>query len=180
MNDLTVRECRESDLAALELYLPSGGNSRYHDARFDRQRAGASTFLVAYLGTVPVGTGEIRWQGCAEPVVQERYPDCPEINGLGVYPPQQRSRGVGTAIIHTAERLAARRGYREIGLGVDERNTRAAALYRRLGYYETGCHYFDRYHYMDDNDVRHDVADPCRFLIKPITATTAAARDQPT
>jgi RimJ/RimL family protein N-acetyltransferase len=42
--------------------------------------------------------------------------------------------------VHAAETLARRRGYQQIGLGVDDHNHRAAALYLRLGYRETGCH----------------------------------------
>ncbi|WP_405749578.1 hypothetical protein [Streptomyces sp. NBC_01411] len=46
---------------------------------------------------------------------------------------------------------------------------RAASLYLRLGYHETGCRYLDRYHYLDDEGLRHEVADPCRFLVKQLT-----------
>ncbi len=74
---------------------------------------------------------------------------------------------------HAAEALAARRGDRHIGLGVADQNARAAALYLRLGYQETGCTYLDRYHPLDDDGTRHDVADPCRFLIKPLQPTAA-------
>jgi hypothetical protein len=51
--------------------------------------------------------------------------------------------------------------------GVNDHNHRATALYLRLGYQETGCHYLDRYHYIDDNGMRHEVEDPARFLVKP-------------
>jgi hypothetical protein len=47
-------------------------------------------------------------------------------------------------------------------------NPRAAALYRRLGYTETNCSYLNRYHYIDEHGVRHDVADPARFLVKTL------------
>ena len=36
------------------------------------------------------------------------------------------------------------------------------------GSQEAGCRYLDRYHYIADHGTRHDIADPCRFLIKPI------------
>jgi ribosomal protein S18 acetylase RimI-like enzyme len=167
---MIIRACREQDLALLERHIPSPGQSRYHEVRFQRQQQGLSTFLVACIDDVPVGSGEIRWQGCAASEVHERHPDCPELNGLAVWPPERRSHGIGTAIIRAAEALAGQRGYHQIGLGVDDQNPRAAALYLRLGYKETGCRYLDRYHYIDDHGVRHDVADPCRFLIKPIPA----------
>lgn len=30
------------------------------------------------------------------------------------------------------------------------------------------CRYLDRWHYLDETGTRHDVADPCRFLIKAL------------
>src|ERR1022692_3556307 len=103
-------------------------------------------------------------QTCALPIY------CPEINGLAVWPTGLRSHGIGTAIIGAAEALARERGRSQIGLGVDDDNPRAAALYLRLGYQETGRRYLDRYYYLDDNGHRHDVADPARFLVKNLTA----------
>ena len=170
---MIIRECREADVALLERHIPSPGQSRYHQARFQRQQQGRSTFLIASIDEVPVGSGEILWQGCVALEVRRRYPDCPELNGLIIWPPQRRSHGIGTAIIRAAEDLAAQRGHRLLGLGVDDHNPRAAALYLRLGYRETGCRYLDRYHYIDDHGVRHDVADPCRFLAKPLHGKSA-------
>jgi GNAT superfamily N-acetyltransferase len=165
---MIIRDGRQSDLEILERHAPSPGRSRFHEARFRRQRSGQSTLLVAYVDDVPVGSAEIRWNGCAAPEVAARFPDCPEVNGLTVWPPERRSRGVGTAIIRVAEARVAHRGHRLIGLGVGDGNDRAAALYLRLGYRETGCHYRDRYHFVDDAGIRHEVADPCRFLVKEI------------
>jgi ribosomal protein S18 acetylase RimI-like enzyme len=165
-----VRQCRQQDLAALEYQVPTGRN-RYHEVRHRRQSEGLSTFLIAYLGGVPVGSGEVLWQGAKEPEVRDRFPDCPEINGLAVVPEWQ-SQGIGTTIIRAAEHLSGQRGCHRIGMGVDDHNARAAALYVRLGYRDTGCRYLDRYHYVDDHGVRHEVADSCRFLIKAISGRT--------
>lgn len=164
MKDLVVRPCTLPDVAALEKQLPTGRN-RYHEARHRRQAGDTGTFLVAVADGVPAGCGEVMWRGPKEPDVHTRFPDCPELNGLAVAPDRQ-SRGIGTAIIRAAEQLAAGRGFTRIGLGVDDENPRAAALYLRLGYRETGVHYLDHYAYVDDDDRRHQVADPCRFLIK--------------
>ncbi|MFI9836176.1 GNAT family N-acetyltransferase [Nonomuraea sp. NPDC051941] len=164
---MIIRECRESDLPLLELHIPSGRN-RTHEVHFHRQQQGLSTFQTAWIDDVPVGFGEVRWRGCAAAEAHERYPDCPELNGLSVWPPQRQSHGIGTAIIHATEALAAQRGYRHIGLGVDDKNHRAATLYLRLGHQETGCRYLDRYHRIDDHGIRQEVANPCRFLIKPL------------
>ena len=80
---MIVRECRHEDVAALERQLPTGRN-RYHDDRYRRQCEGLSTYLVAWQGDVPVGAGEVLWQGAKEPEVRDRFPDCPEINGAAV------------------------------------------------------------------------------------------------
>lgn len=167
---MVIQECREADLDVLAQHNPSPGQVRWNAERFQRHRQGLTTFLLAWVDGVPAGAGEIRWQGCAAPEVHSRFPGCPEINGLIVRPPERRSHGIGTAVIRTAEDLTAQRGFHRIGLGVDDQNARAAALYLRLGYQETGCRYLDRYHYTDDNGVHHDAADPCRFLIKPLPA----------
>ncbi|MCI3221328.1 GNAT family N-acetyltransferase [Streptomyces sp. NP-1717] len=166
---MDIRPCREEDLELLEAHMPSPGRTRRHAARFEKQQRGLSTFLVAWSDGTPVGTAQILWRGCEAPEVRERFPGCPELNGLGVWPPRLRSRGIGTAVIRAAETRARRAGHHRIGLGVDDRNLRAASLYLRLGYEETGCRYLDRYHYLDDNGSRHEVADPCRFLTKRLT-----------
>lgn len=143
--------------------MPSPGRTRRHAARFDQQEQGLSTFLTAWADAVPVGTAQVLWQGCAAPEVQARFPGCPELNGLGIWPPELRSRGIGTALIRAAEEQVRAAGHPLIGLGVDDDNDRAAALYLRIGYRETGCHYLDRYAYLDDDGVRHEVVDPARF-----------------
>ncbi|WP_045743829.1 MULTISPECIES: GNAT family N-acetyltransferase [Actinoplanes] len=163
---LVVKQCRWTDVAVWEKHSPTGPN-RYHEFRFRRQCAGVSTFLIAWLGEEPVGSTELLWQGAKESPVRARFPGCPEINGLVVVPEHQ-SRGIGTALIRTAERLAADRRRHRIGLGASDGNPRAAALYLRLGYQETGCHYLDRYPFIDDQGSVHEMADPSRFLVKRI------------
>ncbi len=146
----------------------STGLDRRHEARLHRQEAGLGTYLVAWDGERPVGCGEIRWRGCDAPEVKARFPGCPEVNALLVWPPDRRSGGFGSALLASAEDIVRDRGVAEIGLGVDDDNTRAARLYRRLGYRDTGCAYLDRYTYTLADGTRHDVADPCHFLIKAL------------
>ncbi|MFD7746897.1 GNAT family N-acetyltransferase [Streptomyces sp. NPDC059698] len=163
-----IRPCRAADLGPLERHMPSPGRTRRHAARFDLQEQGLSTFLTAWADDVPVGTAQILWQGCAAPEVRARFPGCPELNGLGIHPPELRSRGIGTALVRAVEERGRAAGHALIGLGVDDANHRAAALYLRIGYRETGCRYVDRYAYLDDEGVRHEVADPARFLVKDL------------
>ncbi|SRR6266487_277905 len=160
-----IAECQQADLRALEAAIPSGP-SRFHERRFARQAQGLSTYLISWLDELPVGHAEILWNGCAAAEVHEQFPRCPELNALGVWPERLRSHGIGTALIAEAERLAAGRGFRQLGLGVADDNPRAAALYLRLGFHETGCGYVDCYEILDHAGVRRVISNPCRFLVK--------------
>lgn len=162
---VTVRPGQAGDLAELEQHIPSPGLNRFHEARLARHQQGLSTFLVALVGDTLVGCAEILWAGCRAPEVAER---CPELSGLTVGPGYQ-SRGIGTALLSAAEGFVATRGITRLGLGVDDQNVRAAALYLRLGYRETGQRYLDRYAYLDDSGVTREAADRCRFLVKDLT-----------
>ena len=62
------------------------------------------------------------------------------------------------------------RGLGWIGLGVADDNPRAAALYLRLGFGETGCRYLDRWEMVNEGGERQAFADPCRFLVKNLRA----------
>lgn len=156
--------CRAEDIAVLDRLLPSYSVDGNHRARFARQEAGESTYLIPWLDGRPVGHAEVRWAGCAAPEVPA---GCPEINGLFVWPQALRSRGIGAALVREAERLARLRGIDVMGLGVGDGNPRAAALYARLGYRPTVT-YVDRHAHLDAEGVRHEHADPCVFLVKEL------------
>lgn len=165
---MIIRECRPPDVELLEQHIPSPGLSRFHHARFDRQLAGLGTYLVAWSDDVPEGVAEVRWDGCAAPEVRRSYFGCPELNGLTVWPPTRQSRGTGTALVTAAEGLASDRGLRWIGLGVGVENDRAARLYHRLGYVETGLRYLDRHHQVEVDGTRREVVEAARFLVKEL------------
>ncbi|WP_345441045.1 hypothetical protein [Actinoallomurus vinaceus] len=93
---VTITVCREQDVELLERHVPSPGRNRFHARRFARQEQGLSTYLVAWLEDTPVGSGAILWDGCGAAEVRRCYPDCPELGGLGVWPPELRSLGVLT------------------------------------------------------------------------------------
>lgn len=164
---MEITACRTEDIELLDRFLPSHGVDGNHAARFARQEAGESTYLIPWLGGRPVGHAEVRWTGCPAPRVRAAQPGCPEVNGLSVWPGSLRSRGIGTALLYTAERLARERGVGVMGLGVGEDNPRAAALYARLGYLPTVA-YVDRWAHLDADGVRHEHADACVFLVKPL------------
>jgi GNAT superfamily N-acetyltransferase len=52
-----------------------------------------------------------------------------------------RGKGVARGLIEAAEQWARRRGYANVTLNVFARNTRAAAVYQKLGYAAETVHY---------------------------------------
>ncbi|NGO72425.1 GNAT family N-acetyltransferase [Streptomyces boncukensis] len=164
---MRISECREEDVGLLDKHMPSPGADSFHQRRYARQCAGAGTYLVAWRDDLPVGSCEVRWDGCAAPEVQAVHAGCPEVNGLGVWPETLRSQGIGTGLIREAERLATARGCRSIGLGVERNNPRARALYRRLGY-RPSTPYLDCWSYADGAGVVHRVADACTYMVKDL------------
>ncbi|MEU9173640.1 GNAT family N-acetyltransferase [Streptomyces sp. NPDC048420] len=164
---MEITACRPQDLDTLERLMPSHSVAGGHAARFARQEAGESTYLIPWLDGRPVGHAEVRWTGCEAPEVRAACPGCPEINGLLIWPETLRSRGVGSATVRAAEELARARGIGSMGLGVGEHNPRAAALYARLGYRPVVA-YVDRWTHLDTAGVRHERADPCTFLVKDV------------
>ncbi|MCX5337917.1 MULTISPECIES: GNAT family N-acetyltransferase [unclassified Streptomyces] len=161
---MEITVCRAADVALLDRYMGSPGATSFHARRFARQEAGECMYLVAWLGGRPVGHTEMRWIGCAAPEVAV---ECPEIGGLAVWPAELRSRGIGTALIQAAERLAGQRGLTAVGIGVGRDNLRAAALYARLGYRPV-AHYLDRYTYEEHDGTTRECVDACTFLTKEL------------
>jgi RimJ/RimL family protein N-acetyltransferase len=156
-----IREGRPEDAELIEATMPSA-SGRDHHRRSERQVAGQSTVLIAWMDGTPVGHAEVRWDGND---VGDPFPRCPQLGAMQVWPAHLRSRGIGTALAAEAERRVRLRGLDQIGLGVADRNRRAAALYLRLGFRETGCRFFEHYEVRDGDGTRW-VSEPCRFLVK--------------
>lgn len=156
---LTVRVAADADLPALDRGLPTGRND-VHRAFLARQAAGEVTYLVAWRGEAPVGTGVVRWTG------RGGSPD-PELSNLHVPPPLQ-SQGIGTAIVHFAEDVARGRRRARLAIGVDEHNVRAAALYERLGYADTGRRWTGSYTWYDESGAEHEETEHVRVLTLPL------------
>jgi GNAT superfamily N-acetyltransferase len=133
-DSIVIRPCERHEVDALEDHIPSPGRSRLHAIRFAEQRSGESSYLVSWLSGRPVGHLNLRWYGSRSPTVAVRLDRCPEINALGVWPPDLRNKGIGSALVNEAERLAYERGYPRICLGVGIDNFSARRLYERLGY----------------------------------------------
>jgi len=171
-SDLEIRICAEADISLLERQIPSSGASSVHAFRYARQQDGRSTYLVAWLGSLPVGHLDLRWDGVQDcEAAQQHLAGCPELNGIVVLP-ECRSQGIGTQLISAAETMARQRGIRTVCVGVAPENGRARALYERLGYVAWDRGVVDAYWVTVDargRETRH--AEQCLYLRKELTGT---------
>ncbi|MFC9508957.1 hypothetical protein [Streptomyces sp. NPDC057002] len=67
---MEIAACRAQHIEVLERLMPSHSVDGHHAARFARQEAGRSTYLIPWPDGRPVGHAEIRWTGCEAPEVR--------------------------------------------------------------------------------------------------------------
>ncbi len=148
-------------MAALELAMPS----QHNRTRYSAQLAGEGLFLVALLSGAPVGRVLLRWRSTDETLIRLGISE-PYVESLDVVP-EFRSRGIGTALMRTAEQAARERGYATIGLSVGVENTRARALYLRRGYRESDIPPFDvRWSSRDERGVERIESETCTYFTR--------------
>jgi GNAT superfamily N-acetyltransferase len=87
------------------------------------------TYLVAWDGDEPIGHAHIAWHDTKLGI--------PEVQDVYVLPDRRR-RGVASALMLGAERLAGRRGEPRISLSYGIANDAARQLYTNLGYRDAG------------------------------------------
>ncbi|TAK61102.1 MAG: GNAT family N-acetyltransferase [Dehalococcoidia bacterium] len=75
--------------------------------------------------------------------------------------------GVGTELMRSAEQAARERGHATIGLSVGVDNTRARALYLRLGYRQADIPPFDvRWINRDERGVERVESETCTYFTR--------------
>jgi putative acetyltransferase len=158
-----VREATQADLATLERFLPTG-QAQVHASHLASAAEGRTSFLVAWEGERPLGTGVVRWDGPVGDVAAAACPGVPEIAHLHVAE-EARGRGAGTALVSRAEDLVRARGHDRCALGVAEENTAAARLYSRLGYRDVGAVDVVSYTWVDETGAAHPTTETCRLLV---------------
>jgi ribosomal protein S18 acetylase RimI-like enzyme len=144
-----VRVLGPGDLAELDAAIPTGRND-VHAAFLGRDDV---VYLGAWVDGVVVGTAVLRAGG--------------ELGNLHVAE-AARGRGAGTALIRLAEQVARERGQTQVTIAVAEDNPRAAALYQRLGYADTGGRRTDSYTYFDADGGRHHATEHSRILVTAV------------
>ncbi|MFX0538961.1 GNAT family N-acetyltransferase [Ornithinimicrobium sp. Y1847] len=160
-NSYEVRAASRDDLPLLEHAWPSHG---IHESHLARQESGDTTYLIAWAGDEPLGSGTVVWTGPLHEETRTAYPDVIELAHLQVRAEHQ-GRGIGTALVHAAEGLVAARGHDRVGMGVGVDNPRAGQLYERLGYRRTGHLTTTTYRYLDEDGQAHEATEQDELLV---------------
>lgn len=106
-----------------------------YERYFDEQQHGTRAVIVARQRGKIIGYGTICWRSPEH--VPFQCEGIPEIVDLNVLRPYQ-GRGVGSALIHVAERMIARRGRRTAGISACVASPDVLELYKYLGYVPDG------------------------------------------
>lgn len=162
---IDVRPCTAADLDLLtkQWHLRDAG----HESHVARSVDGASEYLVAWSGDLPLGSVVLRWDGYVGPEAQAAHPDAIEICHLQVRP-GNRGRGVGTQLLQVAEDLVLARGLDLVAVGVGDDNPDAQRLYERLGYRATGVFDISEYDWTADDGTVHRAKERDQMLLKTL------------
>jgi len=137
---LTIKPAEASQLEVLEHEFSPETLSKPHYRRYEVQQRGEGIYLIAWHDHTPVGHFLLRWSGPDDAQVMQ-YVDvtksaCLEAGATSV---AYRRKGVATALIREAERVARTKGCRQIGLSVGSTdNPEEKRLYEHLGYVDWG------------------------------------------
>ncbi|MGN7169436.1 GNAT family N-acetyltransferase [Paenibacillus cellulositrophicus] len=168
--DIVVKPAEDSQLDLLEEVFSPGNLTYPQHRRFEVQRKGEGVFLIAWHNNHPIGHFLLRWSGPEDPRVTQ-YIDVTHSAFLegGLTKEGYRKKGVATAVIREAEKLASERGCTHIGLEVSSKdNPEARRLYEHLGYIDWGYGEFQiswEYHDKHGTSTRSDIV---IFMQKPI------------
>lgn len=165
--DVTVDQARTVSLEGLHRAWPSV-LAAVHRHRLDEQGAGRSTYLVAVAHGDVVGVGVLRWTGCVGEEARAAHPGAAELTDLQVVP-AARGRGVGTALLASAQQHAHERGVGSLALSVDvEGNEPAARLYLRGGFRPTGLRSTCTYRGVGDDGAERTFTETSELLVLPL------------
>src|SRR5713226_593040 len=137
---ITIKPAEASQLDVLEHEFSPGSLSKHHYKRYEVQKRGEGVYLIAWHDHIPVGHFLLRWSGpddaCVMHYVEVTQSAFLEAGGTRV---EYRRKGVATALIREAERVAKEYGCSRIGLNVGSTdNPDAKRLYEHLGYVDWG------------------------------------------
>ena len=134
---VTMAEMAEHDVTAIVLTFERWHKTtKQYEDYYAEQRRGERAVLVARLGGEVVGYVTLLAASRYAPL---REQGIPEISDLNVINEHQR-KGIGSALVYAAERLARQRGYAAVGIDVEQSPAYEAAnrLYPHLGFEPDG------------------------------------------
>lgn len=151
-----------------ELILELGQRDYFND-RISRHKADRGLLLIAWLDGRPAGDVYLWLEPAEESAIRCHLDGVPLLTHLEVRA-DLRCRGIGTRLIAAAERELVERGESRVALAVEEKNTRATALYTRLGYRNWGrpsveCHPYD-----------DGAVELCHVLVKDLVVPSGGTR----
>ena len=137
----SVRDARDGDIEAMT-WARSAGQRQEWLGQLARAGRGEVDFLVAELDDLrsPVAGSLVAGSPVAGKAVLDwvhRPGDVAWLQMVSVQP-EQRGRGLGSALLAEAERRARARGAVALEMSVEDANPRARGLYERRGYVVTG------------------------------------------
>jgi GNAT superfamily N-acetyltransferase len=135
-----IKPAEASDLDVLEHTFDPDTLSRHHYKRYEVQKQGEGVYLIAWHDRTLIGHFLLRWSGPQDEQVR-KYLDVTKMACLeaGATLVAYQRKGVATALIREAERLAKEHGCIQIGLEVGSTdNPGAKRLYEHLGYVDWG------------------------------------------
>ncbi|WP_339292436.1 GNAT family N-acetyltransferase [Paenibacillus sp. FSL W8-0187] len=163
-----IRAVNEDDLVVLEEQLNNGPKTK-HQTRFERQRQGEVTYLIALVNDMPVGHVLIKWSGTQDESVSNHIKNCPDFEDLLVKDTYRRN-GIGKQLLLHGEALAKQKGFRQVGLGVGTENESAKMLYQKMGYKDSGLgEYTIGGSYIDESGALLSWTENCVYLIHKLT-----------
>lgn len=164
LNDcVDIRRCSQADLEALIARWPIPG--QVHEHHHDEQAAGRATYLVAWEGENPLGSGVLSWKGCVGINARKLFPNAVEFSHVQVRE-EKRGQGVGSRLIAAAQAEASAAGVQEFCVGVGDDNPEAERLYLRLGYQATGVFDISEYDAFDEKGTSHHHEERNQLLVK--------------
>ncbi len=145
--------------------------SKDHDKRYEVQKQGEGVYLIAWHDHTPIDHFLLRWSGPDDARVR-KYLDVTKTAYLeaGATHGAYRRKGVATALIREAERLAKAHGCTQIGLEVGNTdNPDAKRLYEHLGYADWGQgEFLISWEYIERNGHARTDSEIVTYLHKPL------------
>ena len=168
---ITIKPAEASQLEVLEHEFSPGSLSKHHYKRYEVQKRGEGVYLIAWHDHTPVGHFLLRWSGPADGRVMDSV-DVTQSAFLeaGGTRDAFRKRGVATALIREAERLAKEKGCTHIGLEVGSTdNPDAKHLYEHLGYVDWGHgNFLISWEYIERNGNIGTESEIVTYMYKPL------------